>query len=187
MNYRKTILAATVLVLAFALAPGAQALPRPDGGPDHLLSAAHAVAVPTPDGGPDYEASFTRASASRDTNAAETSSDDVNIPTITVYSAGDVSRGKIGSFVLEMNPAILLGGAFVNFSVSGTASEGVDYVSVISPAYIGKSGRGVIQIQTLADPRASASRRPYSVVVTLKPGLGYLVGEPSSAQMMIKP
>ena len=185
MNNRKTILAATVLVLAFALAPVARALPRPDGGPDHLLSAAHAV--PTPDGGPDYDVSFTRASASRDTNAAETSPDDVTMPIITVYSAGDVSRGNIGSFVLEMNPALMFGGAFVNFSVSGSATEGVDYVSLVSPAYIGKSGRGVIQIQTLSDPRASASRRSYSVVVTLKPGLGYVVGEPSSAQMLIKP
>jgi hypothetical protein len=98
-----------------------------------------------------------------------------------------VKRGKTGSFVLNMNPAILLGGTYVNFSVSGTAIPGVDYVALVSPAYIGQSGYGVLLVQTLPDPRASSIRQLYSVVVTLEPGLGYAVGEPKSAQMMIKP
>ena len=76
---------------------------------------------------------------------------------------------------------------YVNFSVSGTAIPGVDYVALVSPAYIGQSGYGVIQVKTLPDPRGSAFRQAYSVVVTLKPGAGYAVGKPSSATMWIKP
>ena len=108
-------------------------------------------------------------------------------PVITIHSTGDVKRGKTGSFVLNMNPPVMMGGTYVNFSVSGTAIPGVDYVPPISPAYIGQSGYGVILIQTLPDPRASSGRQSYSVVVTLEPGPGYALGQPKSAQMMIKP
>jgi hypothetical protein len=121
------------------------------------------------------------------TSAYSTSSQDQQLPVITIQSTGDIIRGKTGSFVLNMKPPLMLGGTYVNFSVSGTAIPGVDYVPLVSPAYIGQSGYGVILVQTLADPRASGIRQPYSVVVTLEPGPGYAVGEPSSAQMMIKP
>ena len=107
-------------------------------------------------------------------------------PVITIHSTGDVTRGKLGSFVLNMNP-VVFGGSYVNFSVSGSAVQGVDYVPLVSPARIGQSGYGVILVQTLPDRRASAERKPCSVVVTLEPGPGYGVGEPKSAQMMIKP
>jgi hypothetical protein len=120
-------------------------------------------------------------------SACSTSSQDQQPPVITIHSTGDVKRGKTGSFVLNMNPPLMLGGTYVNFSVSGTAIPGVDYVPPVSPAYIGQSGYGVLLVQTLPDPRASSFRQSYSVVVTLQPGPGYAVGEPSSAQMMIKP
>jgi hypothetical protein len=110
-----------------------------------------------------------------------------NLPVITIHSTDNVTRGKTGSFVLDMKPRLLLCGMFVNFTVSGTAVPGVDYVPLISPAYIGQSGYGVILVQTLPDPRALSIRQAYSVVVTLKSGVGYAVGEPSSAKMMIKP
>jgi hypothetical protein len=109
------------------------------------------------------------------------------IPVITIHSTGDVTRGKTGSFVLDMNPRLVFGGTWVNFSVSGTAIPGVDYVPLVSPAYIGQSGYGVILVQTLPDPRGSSFRRAYSLVVTLEPGAGYALGAPRSAQMMIKP
>jgi hypothetical protein len=112
--------------------------------------------------------------------------EDEKLPVVTIHSTGDVTRGKTGSFVLNMNPPIMFGGTYVNFSVNGTAIPGVDYVPLVSPAYIGQSGYGVILVQTLPDPRASSIRQAYSVVVTLEPGLGYAVGEPKSAQMMIK-
>jgi hypothetical protein len=108
-------------------------------------------------------------------------------PVVTIHSTGDVTRGKTGSFVLNMNPPLMFGGTYVSFSVSGTAIPGVDYVSPMSPAYIGQSGYGVILVQTLANPRASSLRQSYSVVVTLEAGPGYAVGEPKSAQLMIKP
>ena len=112
---------------------------------------------------------------------------DVQPPVVTIYSTGDVTRGKTGLFVLDMKPPLVFGGTYVNFTVSGTAIPGVDYVALVSPAYIGQSGYGVLLVQTLPDPRVSFILQPYSVVVTLKPGVGYAVGEPSSAQMMIKP
>jgi hypothetical protein len=69
---------------------------------------------------------------------------------VTIHSTGDVTRGKTGSFVLNMNPPIMFGGTYVNFTVSGTAIPGVDYVPLVSPAYIGQSGYGVILVQNLA-------------------------------------
>ena len=116
-----------------------------------------------------------------------TSPQDQQLPVVTIHSTGDVTRGKTGSFVLNMKPVIMLGGIYVNFSVSGTAIPGVDYVPLVSPAYIGQSGYGVILVQTLPDRRASFIRQAYSVVVTLEPGAGYALGEPKSAQMWIKP
>jgi hypothetical protein len=73
------------------------------------------------------------------------------------------------------------------FSVGGTAIPGVDYVPLVSPAFIGPDGYGVILVKTLPDPRGSSSAQAYSVVIKLDPGLGYAVGQPSIAQMMIKP
>jgi hypothetical protein len=114
-------------------------------------------------------------------------------PVVTIYSTGDVTRGETGLFILTMNGG---GGAYVNFSVSGTAIPGVDYVPLVSPVYVGcqanvcragSTGVGVIPVETLPDPRASFIRQAYSVEVTLQPGLGYAVGEPSSAKMMINP
>ena len=112
---------------------------------------------------------------------------------ITIHSTDNVTRGKTGSFVLEMRPALdampalSFGGRYVNFKVSGTAIAGVDYVLLVSPARIGQSGYGVIQVKTLPDPRGSSFRQAYSVVVTLEPGPGYEVGAASSATMWIKP
>ena len=109
------------------------------------------------------------------------------LPEISIHSTGNVVRGKTGSFVLEMKPVPMLGGMYVNFKVSGTAIQGVDYVALVSPAHIGESGYGTILVHTLPDPRGSSSRQAYSVVVTLEPGAGYAIGASSSATMWIKP
>jgi len=108
-------------------------------------------------------------------------------PTITIHSAGNILRGETGSFVLEMKPVPMFGGMYVNFSVSGTAIPGVDYVAPVSPAYIGPSGYAVLLIKALPDPRGPADRQSYSVEVKLDSGLGYALGQPSSAMMWIKP
>jgi hypothetical protein len=86
-----------------------------------------------------------------------------------------------------MKPTLMLGGTYVNFSVSGTAVNGVDYKLLVSPAYISQSGYGVIQIETLADPRGSAFRQAVSVQITLQAGAGYAVGKSNSAILWIKP
>jgi hypothetical protein len=112
------------------------------------------------------------------------------LPAVTIHSTDNVIRGQTGSFVLDMRqPTSSEKGyyPYVNFSVSGTAIPGVDYVALVSPTLIGASGYGVILVKTLPDRRGSANRQAYSVVVTLEPGAGYAVGQPSSATMWIKP
>jgi hypothetical protein len=98
---------------------------------------------------------------------------------------------------LSEKPQIPLATTFVNFKVSGTAIPGVDYVPLVSPASIGPSptandlttslGFGVILVKTLPDIRASVIRQAQSVEVTLEPGPGYTVGQPSSAKILIEP
>jgi hypothetical protein len=111
-------------------------------------------------------------------------------PAATIHSTDNVTRGQTGSFVVDMRQSTstsLPYYAYVNFSVSGTAIPGVDYVALVSPMSIGQSGYGVILVKTLSDPRGLNSRQAYSVVVTMKPGVGYTLGQPSTATMWIKP
>ena len=110
-----------------------------------------------------------------------------DFPVVTISSTDNVTRGQIGTFVLSVNPKILVATTIVNFSVSGTAIPGVDYAPLVSPDFIAQSGFGVLLVKTLPDLRASVVRQAYSVVVTLEPGPGYTVGQPSSAQILIKP
>jgi hypothetical protein len=158
MKNQNPVLIAMVFALAFALAPVTKAAPGP-------------IQLPPP--APRPEA--------------------VEFPVITIHSTDSVTRGQTGSFVLAMNPAPTSGGTYVsagmyvNFKVSGTAIAGVDYVLLVSPAHIGQSGYGVIQVKTLRDPRGSAFRQAYSVIVTLEAGAGYAVGASRSATMWIKP
>ena len=169
MKNRNTKFTAILFVLAFALASIVQARPGPSPGPTY---------PPANEG----------VSANSEANSAySTSPEGENLPVVTIHSTGDVLRGKTGSFVLGMKPALMFGGTYVNFKISGTAVAGVDYVALISPAYIGQSGYGTILVKTLPDPRGPFNLQAYSVVVTLEPGLGYAVGIPSSATMWIKP
>jgi hypothetical protein len=115
---------------------------------------------------------------------------DQQFPVVTINNGtafAAVTRGQIGAFVLSVKPQSLLASTFVNFKVSGTAISGVDYTPLVSPAFIGQSGFGVIVVKTLPDVSASVVAKASSVVVTLEPGPGYAVGEPSSAQIFIKP
>ena len=169
MKNQNTIFITIVSALAFALAPVTKAR-IPDGGPDPASPAL--------------------------------SANDAAV--ITVHSTDNVTRGQTGSFVLaralgkasdeDMKSALTFGGTYVNFKVSGTAIPGVDYVALVSPASIGPSptattavGVGVILVKTLPDLRASVVRQAFSVVVTLEPGPGYTVGQPSSAEILIQP
>ena len=163
MKNQNIVFIAIAFALAFALAPVTKAAPSPGGGPSH----------PPPNESAD--------------SAYSTSPEAVELPVITIHSAGNILRGKTGSFVLDMKPALMFGATFVKFSVTGTAVAGVDYAPLISPAYIGQSGYGVISVATLPDPRAQSFRQAYSIVVTLEPGLGYFIGEQKSAVIWIKP
>ena len=168
MKNRNNIFTTTLVALALAL--GAEASPKPDGGPTYLFS-----------------------TASSNANGDGENSDGENLPMITIHSTDNVIRGKTGSFVLDMRSALdtktalMSGGRYVNFKVSGTAIAGVDYELFVSPAHIGQSGYGVIGVKTLRDPRGSSFRKAYSVVVTLESGAGYAVGASRSATMWIKP
>src|SRR6266446_4601796 len=168
MKNQNIVFIAIAFGLAFALAPVTKAAPSPGG-------------IPT--GGPPPAAAANQSA----TSANSTGPEAVELPVITIHSAGNVLRGKTGSFVLEMKPALMFGGMYVNFKVSGTAVAGVDYVALASPAYIGQSGYGTILIQSLPDPRGGFSNQAYSVVVTLQPGAGYALGESKSATIWIKP
>ena len=159
MKNRNNVYTATLVAIAFAFAPVLQAGQHLEGGPDPELSAAPAAVI-------------------------------------TVHSTDNVTRGKTGSFVLvrglgkiaaDDTRPFMLAGTYVNFKVSGTAIAGVDYVLLVSPAYIGGSGYGIIQVKTLPDQRASAFRQALSVTVTLEPGAGYAIGAARSATMWIKP
>ena len=143
--------------------------------------------APRPNSGPVNLAANEGISADPEASSGDPASAVDKMPVITVHSTDNVTRGEIGSFVLEMKPALMLAGMYVKFSVSGTAAAGIDYVALVSPAYIGHSGYGVIQIKTLRDPRASSHNQAYSVVITLEDAAGYSVGNPGSATMWIKP
>jgi len=115
--------------------------------------------APRPDGGPVSLAANDRVAANSEASSAySTSPEGEQRPVITIHSTDSVKRGKTGSFVLNMTPA-MFGGTYVNFSLSGSAIPGVDYVPPLFLAYVGPSGYGVILIQTLPDPRGSSIRR----------------------------
>jgi hypothetical protein len=167
MKNQNILVIAIAFALAFAIAPITQATVSPEGGPTN-------------------EATATGSNPPAAT-ATSTTPEDMALPVISIHSAGNVLRGKTGSFVLKMSsPALTaLGGRYVNFKVSGTAVQGVDYISLLSPAHIGKSGYGVISLKTLPDPRGGFDQKAYSVKVTLEAGPGYAVGKPNSATIWI--
>ena len=167
MKNRSIRFTAVLFGLVCALALSAQAAPHLDGGPTHVI---------TNDG-----------------------NDQPALPMFTIHSTGDVTRGKTGYFVIGTKSpaneaqatggqtATGLAGTYIKFSVTGTAVAGVDYVALVSPAYVGSSGYAVILVKTLADPRGSFNQQAYSVKITLESAPGYAVGQPTEAKMLIKP
>jgi hypothetical protein len=193
MKNRNIQITTVLFLVGLALAPLAGAKPLPDGGPSYTVAneapqpgggptLPSANEGPRPDGGP--VSGTVSAGGSSD---YQTNNEGEIMPVVTIHSTGDVTRGKTGSFVLQLKPALMFGATFVNFKVGGTAIPGVDYVALVSPAFIGQSGYATILIQTLPDPRGPANGQSYSVVVMLKDGLGYALGVPSSATIWIKP
>jgi hypothetical protein len=170
MKNQNNKVTAVLFVVALALAPMVQANPHPEGGPGSV----------SPRNAPTVRAR--PAAVAKGGSLA-----DRNLRMATIHCTDNVIRGKIGTFVVNVKSALKLGGTYVNFSVSGTAVNGVDYKLLVSPAYISQSGFGVIQIETLNDPRGSAFQQALSVEITLEAGAGYAVGKANSATMWIKP
>jgi hypothetical protein len=184
MKNQNNKVTAVLFVVALALAPMVQAAIEPQGGPSvSNRNAPKARKHPSQTARP-YRLANTGTDQASDQSGGSLAA---NLPVIEVFATDNVSRGKTGTFVLSMKPALMLGGTWVNFSLSGTAINGVDYKLVTSPAYISQTGFGTIQIETLADPRGSAFNQAYSVVVTLTAGAGYSIGKSSQAIMWIKP
>ena len=134
--------------------------------------------------------------STQSSDASVTGPADAAFPVVTIHSVTTsgvngntevLTRGQIGAFVLSITRQSPIATTFVNFKLSGTAIPGVDYSQLVSPAFIGQSGLGVILVKTLPDPRAGVIAQPLSVVVTLEPGPGYAVGQPSSAKILIAP
>ena len=180
MKNQNNKLTAVLFVVALALTPMIQATPSPGGGPSTIKGhrPPGSLVRPTPN------AANEDASENSEAAGGGISS---NLPVITVYRTDNVIRGKTGTFVLAMKPALMFGGTYVNFSLTGTAVQGADYKVPVSPAYISQSGYGTIQIETLPDLRAGGLNQAYSVIVTLNAGAGYAVGKSNSAIMWIKP
>src|ERR1700688_1277974 len=99
MKNQNIVFITIAFALAFALAPVTKAAISPQGGPTT---------------GP---ASHQPANESAD-SAYSPGPEAVELPVITIHSAGNIHRGKTGSFVLEMKPALMFGGMYVNFKVS---------------------------------------------------------------------
>src|SRR5215471_2996470 len=98
MKNQNIVVIAIASALAFAIAPITQAAISPEGGPTN-------------------EATATGSNPPAAT-ASSTSPEDMALPVISIHSAGNILRGKTGSFVLKMNPPAMLGGRYVNFKVS---------------------------------------------------------------------
>ena len=184
MKNQNNKVTAVLFVVALALAPMVQAAPEPQGGPGNVSSRNAPTARPRPAAvaRPALLAANDGAGENSEAKGLAAS----NLPMATIYATDNVIRGKTGTFVLHLKSALKLGGTYVNFSVRGTAVNGVDYKLLTSPAYISGNGYGVIQIETLANLRDSFSPQAYSVVITLQAGAGYTVGKSSSAIMWIK-
>jgi hypothetical protein len=190
MKNQNSKVTAVLFVVALALAPMVQAAPAPQGGPGSV--SARNAPTPRPRPAAVARPQRTPVDLGAENGAGENSEAQGGglssaLPTVTIYSTDNVIRGKIGTFVLRMKPTLMFGGTYANFSLSGTAAAGADYVTPVSPVYISQTGYGVIQIQTLANLRGAADRQAYSVVVTLQAGAGYKVGKASQAVMWIKP
>jgi len=71
----------------------------------------------------------------------------------------------------------------VNFSIGGPAANGVDYVALFSPVTIPANAASAPICVTPIDD--SVSEFPESVVCTIQPGAGYVLGAPPSATVTI--
>ncbi len=106
--------------------------------------------------------------------------DDVPTATIAVSPTGGVAEDGGTSLVytvtLSQNAVT---NTSVNFTVSGTATNGTDYATIASPVVIAAgSNSATITVNPTADATIETDE---TVVITLAAGSGYIVGTPASA------
>ena len=130
MKNQNNKVTAVLFVVALALAPMVQANPHPQGGPGSVSSRNAPTARPRPAGvaRPDRTPVNLAANdgAGENSEANGGSLADRSLPMATIHCTDNVIRGKTGTFVLHLKSALRLGGTYVNFSVRGTAVNGVD-------------------------------------------------------------
>gem|GEM_PF-4850479 len=95
-----------------------------------------------------------------------------------------VTEGEKATYGIRASAAVTQA-TTVNYAVSGTATQGVDYqlsgVSGQATIPAGKSGVRV-QLKTKKDQAAEGTE---TVTLTLQPGSGYQLGSPSQATVSI--
>src|ERR1043165_4250291 len=105
MKNQNIVVIAIASALAFALGPVTEANVTPQGGPTVPPAAGPTVPPTATHGGP-APASTANQSAS---SAYAMSPDGENRPIVTINSAGNVLRGKTGSFALKRGPPLGFG------------------------------------------------------------------------------
>ena len=111
---------------------------------------------------------------------------DVSVPpTVTIVASDPVASepsGDSGEFTLSRTGGTAAS-LQVNFSVSGTAQPGADYVALAGPVTIPAGTNFVVLTVTVVDDLQLEGDE--TVVVALAPGTEYVVGSPSAATVRI--
>jgi len=88
-----------------------------------------------------------------------------------------------GSFVLRLSGAAPSGGVTVNYTVGGTATNGVDYELLSGSATVAAGQTGVtVPVRVLDDTR---SEGPETITLALASGTGYAVGTPAQISLTL--
>src|SRR5215472_10271045 len=80
--------------------------PRPNSGPTMPVPRVRPTPAPRPNSGPVNLAANEGISADIEPGSGDSATAEDKMPVITVHSTDNVTRGEIGSFVLEMKPAL---------------------------------------------------------------------------------
>ncbi len=106
------------------------------------------------------------------------------VATLTATTPAVVAgSGNIGEFTLSLSPAPT-SDVVINFTITGTAADGTDYVFLKSTKKIkaGSAGKP-IKVVPLGDGGGAGVKR--TVVLTLQPGDGYTVGTTGKVKVKI--
>ncbi len=119
-------------------------------------------------------------------NTAQATLDASELPSVTLAATVPTvtaGTGAQGVFTLTL-PAPLDHDVIVNFTIKGTAANGTDYVQLKTTKKIkaGKTGKP-IKVTPLGVGAGTGVKR--TVVLTLQPGDGYLVGTPGKVKVKI--